>query len=192
MKYESVDDVKLRLHRSVVGYKGHPVHVDEVAGINDVIVTNLVSGGSERAKVSDLDLDPSHLPLGYVMADDRVFLTSRKPCRKYKQGLTNENFHAKEVLQEREREGRLNLSVTSRYVAKTMMGEFPDIGTAFQLVRTGQKRIVPFNREWAVADTEGDICVVYRGEVVGYAGNTSVLLLPERAYLKESFELCIK
>lgn len=194
MRYESAEDVKLRLHRSIVGLKGQPVHVDEVLSRTMVQVSYILTGDTERVEVKDLDLSPRSLPLGYVSVDDRVFLTSRKPCRRYKQGLTMENFHVKEVLTKpagRIARPRPDLSPTNRAVARTMVGQFCDVGSAFQLVRTGTSRIVPFNREWAVADSDGELCVLYRGETVGYVTASSVKLLPERAYLKESLELCL-
>jgi len=194
MRYESVDDVRLRLHRSVVAFKGNPVHVDEVIDKNTVQVSNLLNGETQVARVSDLDLGPSSIPLGYVHAYGELFLTMRKPCRRYKQGLTQENFHVKRVLLGNNKDAKpvRGLNPTSRSVARTMKGDFADIGDAFQSVRKGEKKIVAFNREWAIAEQEGDLCLVYRGEVVGFAGATSVKLNPERAYLKESLELCLK
>lgn len=194
MRYESADDVRLRLHRTVVAHNGKPVMVDEVLGINEVAITYLDTGKNARVPVDTLDLDPSHLPLGYVTAEDgKVYLTSRKPCRKYKQGLNNENFHCREVLGKAglgAPRPRLAISPSSQSVVKTMMGKFEDIGTAFQSVRKGKSKLIPFSREWAVGDN-GDLCVIYRGEVVGYVTDTAVRLLPERAYLKESLQLCL-
>ena len=195
MRYESADDVRLRLHRSVVAHNGKPVVVEDVLGINEVVITYLDSGDHANVRVDSLDLDPSHLPLGYVFSEGKLFVASRKPCRKYKQGLTNENFHYREVMGKVEFGGRAprmgrDLSHVSKAVVKTMMGQFPDVGTAFQSVRKGSAKMLPFSREWAVGD-DGDLCVLYRGEVVGYVTDTAVRLLPERAYLKESLELCL-
>lgn len=190
MFYESADDVRLRLHRSIVAYKGTPVMVDEVLGKSAVSITEILTGNEHKVMVKDLDLSPSSLPLGYVSVEGKVYLTSRKPCRKYKQGLTQENFHAREVFGDKM--GRNMLSVTNRAVARTMTGQFADIGTAFTRVRKGESKIVPFSREWAVADHEEELCILYRGEVVGFVGDTFVRLNPERAYLKESLELCLK
>lgn len=194
MRYESGDDVKLRLQRSVVCLKGQPVHVDEVADAKHVMVTKILSGEQEMVLVAELDLDPSHLPLGYVMADGKVYMTSRKPCRKYKQGLTSENFHVKEVLSKEvvKARPRPELAPHSKAVARTMTGQFPDVGTAFQRVRAGQSKVMPFSREWAVGDEGGELCIIYRGEVVGYVTANSVKLLPEKFYLKESLELCLE
>lgn len=84
------------------------------------------------------------------------------------------------------------MSPFSKSVAKTIVGDFPDIGEAFQAVRSGASKIVPFHREWAVADKEDELCLMYRGDVVGYVGDQSVKLMPERFYLQEVLALCLK
>lgn len=193
MRYESTRDVELRLRHSVVMYQGRPVMVMNVEDVNSVIVEDILEGEAKRVKVSDLDLQPSSAPLGYVLAGDNVFMAMRKPVRKFKQGLTQENMIVRPVSFKRRDEplrGR-GVHFGSREVAKTMIGDFPDIGKAFQDVRSGRMSIVPFSRDWAVADVEDDLSIVFRGEVVGYATDNSVKLLPERFYLKESLELCL-
>lgn len=193
MRYESTRDVELRLRHSVVMYQGRPVMVMNVEDINSVIVEDILEGEAKRVKVSDLDLQPASAPLGYVLAGDNVFMAMRKPVRKFKQGLTQENMIVRPVSFKRRDEplrGR-GVHFGSKEVAKTMIGDFPDIGKAFQDVRSGRMSIVPFSRDWAVADVEDDLSIVFRGEVVGYATDNSVKLLPERFYLKESLEICL-
>lgn len=193
MRYESSRDVELRLRHSVVMCNERPVMVMDVQSVSRVMVQDILSGNHFETDVDKLDLQPSHAPLGYVMAGDDVYMAYRKPVRKYKQGLTNDNLLVKGVLQKRpEMLRRRPINFASRELAKTMVGDFPDIGKAFKLVREGENKIVPFSRDWAVAEEDGDLCIVFRGEVVGYATDNSVKLLPERFYLKESLELCLK
>ena len=80
------------------------------------------------------------------------------------------------------------INPTSKALAHTIMGIFPSVGEAFQSVRTGKYKVCPFSREWAVASFKDDLCIVYRGEIVGYVGDDFIKLLPERFYLKESLE----
>lgn len=206
MNYESQDDVRLRLGGSVVGYQGHPVKVEEVVDRQRVLVTDLVTGNTNTVKWQDLNLEPSALPLGYVqMDDDTLALVTRRPCRRYKQGLTSENIHAVRVLGRRlgraELEvpmgpaggrGNIAISPTQRQLVNTMMGKFTEIGTAFQKVRNEDARVQAFSKDWAVGREDGDLCIIYRGEVVGFATDNSIRLKPERSYLKESLELCLK
>lgn len=193
MRYESTRDVELRLRHSVVLFESKPVIVMDVQDVENVVVQDILSGDVKRVKVAELDLQPSHAPLGYVMTQHGVYMAMRKPVRKFKQGLTQDNLIVKGVLQKRgEDVPRRAVHFSSIELAKTMIGDFPDIGKAFKMVRRGDARIVPFSRDWAVADHEDDLSIVFRGEVVGYATDNSVKLLPERFYLKESLELCLK
>lgn len=193
MRYESTRDVELRLRHSVVLFERKPVIVMDVRDVENVVVQDILSGDDKHAKVSELDLQPSHAPLGYVMTPHGVYMAMRKPVRKYKQGLTQDNLIVKGVLQKRgEDVPRRPVHFSSVELAKTMVGDFPDIGKAFQSVRSGDKKIVPFSRDWAIADHEDDLSIVFRGEVVGFATDNSVKLLPERFYLRESLELCLK
>lgn len=213
MDYESADDVRLRLGGSVVSYQGHPVKVEDVLDRQSVSILDLVTGKNANVKWKDLNLEPSSLPLGYVQVDDdTVVLVTRRPCRRYKQGLTSENIHAVRVLRRPARvradipdvirvqgqaahaggRGDYNISPTQSQLVKTMMGNFTDIGTAFQRVRSDNSRIQAFSKDWAVGREDGDVCLVYRGEVVGFVTDTSARLKPERGYLKESLELCLK
>ncbi len=191
MRYESEGDVKTRLHNTVVVSAGRPCLVISVENRHEVIVQDLEDGNHSRVKVVDLDLDPSHAPLGYVINDGDVLIAMRKPTRRYKQGLSGENLVVQPVL-EKAAERRLGrLHYASKSIGRTMLGKYPSIEEAFQKTRKGQARIVPFNRDWAVANHEDELCLVFRGEVVGYVLDESVKLLPERFYLKESLEVAL-
>lgn len=191
MRYESEADVKTRLYHTVVIHKQRPCLVVGVEDKNTVVVSDLETDKHSKALVADLDLDPSHAPLGYVIDGEDVYMAMRKPVRRYKQGLNNENLVLKNVLDEppARRMGRLNFA--SKAIGKTMLGQFPDVGEAFQKVRKQEARIVPFHRDWAVGVHEGEACLVFRGEVVGYVLDESVKLLPERFYLRESLEVAL-
>lgn len=219
MKYESADDVRLRLSGTVVAYQGKPVQVGDVVDKNSVSIQYLQGGNTAVVKWADLDLEPSSLPLGYVQVDDNTLvLCSRRPTRRYKQGLTMENLHAMRVLkpQRGRRGGREEhapmaepaprratvrhpaggrgdypMSPTSDALVKTMMGRFTEVSTAFQKVRTGRAEVQAFSKDWAVGKDDGEMCLVFRGEVVGFVTDTTVRLKPERGYLKESLQLCL-
>ncbi len=191
MRYESDGDVKTRLHNTVVVSEGRPCLVISVENRHEVIVQDLENGNHTRVKVVDLDLDPSHAPLGYVINDGEVMLAMRKPTRRYKQGLCGDNLVVQGVLDKgaERRLGRLHYA--SRAIGRTMLGKYPSIEVAFQKTRRGEDRIVPFHRDWAVANHDDELCLVFRGEVVGYVLDESIKLLPERFYLKESLEVAL-
>lgn len=211
MRYESERDVKLRLENSVVMWERRPVIVTAAESLEMVIVQDILTERNSRVRLEALDLSPASAPLGYTVSDTgRVLFAMRKPSRRFKQGLTQENFFAFNALEKpSDREfaemfaaaGRAPRAARmvgdaihpfSKSIARTIMGQFPDIGEAFQSVRKGQKNIVPFHREWAVGEKHDDLCLFYRGDVVGYVGDGSVKLLPEKFYLKECLELCLR
>lgn len=197
MRYETERDVDMRLRNSVVMWENRPVVVQSVDNKDVVIVQDILTERASRVRVEALDLSPSSARLGYVIAENgTVYFAMRKPTRKFKQGLTPENFTAFNALEKPANksilEMRTDLHPFTKGVAKTIMGAFPEIGDAFQQVRKGQKRIVPFSREWAIADKEDELCLLYRGDIVGYVGKDSVSLLPDKFFLKESLELCLK
>lgn len=179
MRYESEADVKLRLGSSLVRKGETPVYIKGVESINKVIVYDPIKRETDFAKVSDLNLTP--VPLGYVERDGEVLYVTRKPTRKYKQGLTQENMVAKDVLS-----GRLvALRIDDRGLSKAILGQYPSIEQSFQQCRDGAD-IVPFSREWAVANYKGELCVMHKGSVVGYVGDDNVMLSPDKYFLKES------
>lgn len=198
MYYETERDVELRLRHSLVMWEKRPVIVQAAESKDKVIVEDMLTGRNSSVRIESLNLSPDAAKLGYVIDDrtGRVFFSMRKPIRKYKQGLTQENFFAFNALEKpSERlfgQGRSEVSPFSKGVAKTILGTFPDIGEAFQAVRSGGAKIMPFSREWAVGEKEDELCLMYRGDVVGYVGDQSVKLLPERFYLQEVLALCLK
>lgn len=195
MRYETDNDISLRLKHSVVMYNKAPVQVMDVVDKGVVVVQGLITGDVERVDVNLLDLQPSHAPLGYVVHPSGVYLAMRKPVRKFKQGLTQENLIIRKVLEEKRGEPRMperSLRFNSPEIGRTMLGMYDSVGEAFQQVRKGKSKLVPFHRDWAVADYDDELSLVYRGEVVGFVGDASVKLLPERFYLKEGLELCLK
>lgn len=182
MRYESAADVKSRLHGSVVMFEGRPVVVNNVLRKEAVTVQDLITGEEKPVTIKALDLKP--VSLGYVLLKDCVVYATRKPVRKWKQGLSADNLTVRDVLYP----AKQRINPTSKALAHTIMGIFPSVGEAFQSVRTGKYKVCPFSREWAVASFKDDLCIVYRGEIVGYVGDDFIKLLPERFYLKESLE----
>lgn len=199
MRYESDRDVELRLKGSVVMYDKRPVLIADVMGKGVVRAVDILADEGKTVKVTDLDLAPAKL--GYVIGDDgELYYACRRPARKFKQGLTRENLFTFEALNkpddkklvEMMRQGsRPHFNPGSTYVARAIMGQYPSLEEAFSKVREGKRKAMPFSREWAVADKDNELCLLFRGDVVGYVGDKSVKLLPECFYLKESLQLCL-
>lgn len=179
MRYESENDINLRLKGSLVRKGNEPVLVEDAIGNNKVAVYNCFTGNKEKVGIEDLDLTP--VPLGFVLTKNGLSYVSRKPTRKYKQGLTQENMRSVDVLEGVENRVRLH----DESMINAIMGVYPSVEEAFQRCRNGEK-VVPFSRHWAVANHKDELCVFHKTEVVGYVGDNSVVLSPDKYYLKES------
>jgi hypothetical protein len=113
IKYEGVDDARMRLRHTVVLYKRQPVYITEInQGTDDEIFRvyfnelPLVSGrrgrgleddeegGNKRKFISSKHFDIAPFRMGYVNrpTNTGAFYCSRLPCRMQKQGLCEENF----------------------------------------------------------------------------------------------------
>ncbi|AJT60761.1 hypothetical protein [Citrobacter phage CVT22] len=181
MYYESEADVNLRLKGSLVRKENVPMYVQEANSKDEVRVHNVHTGRKEDCLIADLDLTP--VPLGYCVSDGDVLYVSRKPTRKYKQGLTTENSVAWDVMLQR----HVKIPMADKGLCRTIMNDYPSVEEAFQECRKG-KAIVPFHRSWAVANYKDELCVMHKGTVVGYVGDDVVVLMPEKYFLKESLE----
>lgn len=179
MYYESEEDVRLRLSKSVVRLGEQPVYVEGTLSKDRVVICLLEEGDRKECDIKDLNLLP--VPLGYIQTRAGAVYASRRPVRRYKQGLNDENMVALDVFTK----APVRLPVTSKEVCRTILGKYPPVGEAFQQVREG-KLIVPFSREWAVANYKEELCVMYKGNVVGYVGDDNVMLSPDKYFLKES------
>lgn len=201
MRYESDRDIELRLKGSVVMYDKRPVLIADVLGNGIVRAVDILADEGKTVKVVDLDLSPSSAKLGYVIGEGgELYYASRRPARKFKQGLTRENLFTFEAMNKPNDKdmaalirqgGRPHFNPGSTHVARTIMGQYPSLEKAFTDVRAGKRKAMPFSREWAVADKDHELCLLFRGDVVGYVGDNSVKLLPEYFYLKESLQLCL-
>lgn len=187
MRYETEQDVKARLYHTVVMHNKRPAVVIGTEGKDSVVLQDLITEKLTKAELSEVDLEPSHAPLGYVIDGGEVYLAMRKPARRYKQGLTGENLVVKTFLQKEGMPQRARFNYASKAIGRTILGEYPSVEESFQKARATGK-IVPYHRDWAVGTYDDELSIIFRGEVVGFVLDNSVKLLPERFYLKESLE----
>lgn len=181
MRYETVADVKLRLNASVVRVKERPVLVLDANDNGTVSVYVIDTGDRIYVKVKDLELKP--VPLGYVNSREAgLIYCMRKPTRRYKQGLTNENLVATDVYSGQE----IRINLKSEELSYTIQGKFPSIEECFTKVREGVTKALAFTREWAVAHIKDELSILYKGSVVGYVGDNAIMLNPDKYFLKES------
>lgn len=97
--YGSIEDVQLRIGRSICLYKGEPVYVScdyqsypNVQIQHIVAKYGVVSKGAKVIDHRDPDLDDRAFDLGYMQYDDRAYYLKRGAFRHQNQGLRAENI----------------------------------------------------------------------------------------------------
>ncbi len=81
-------DLEARLHGTIIRYNNHP-YFCRYNGSNSLILYHVNQTDSEfkTIKGNDVLLDISSVPLGYIQQGDKVAYLTRKPHRRYKQGI---------------------------------------------------------------------------------------------------------
>jgi hypothetical protein len=168
----------------------------ECEGTDVSVGLEIMTGNHHKVKISDLNLVP--VSLGFVNVKGDVGYVSRKPIRREKQGLSRDSLCIKSRPLNGKDEGnpfalrmgrQNNIALDGEPLAKTILGTFPNLVEAVTSVRTGKTKASAFSRNWAIGKDDVDLCLLYRGDVVGFVGDTSVKLLPEFSFLKESLEM---
>ncbi len=100
-EYLSMEDVKLRLHKTVCLHKGEPVYVtvDDLGKNHEVYVIPLAAvqttmKGGKFVDYRQGDFDYKYIPLGYIQFKQNAFYLSRLPERKNHQGLKADVIHS--------------------------------------------------------------------------------------------------
>ena len=190
MRYETANDANSRLANTLVSLKtGEPFYIVGCGTATSAVGKNLVTKKKETRSLDEVNLVP--VKLGYVFTGETVAYVMRKPTRKYQQGLNRHNIVVSTLKKgegEKAPRPRYEFDLAGQEICQTILGKYPDVGTAFQKVRSGEREAMAFSREWAVGTDGVDTIVYHKASVVGFVTNTSVKLLPEYAFLKESLE----
>jgi hypothetical protein len=208
IKYENVEDAKLRLRNTVVLYKGEPVLITDVArgeGKDDIfrVLFNPLPnagvdpfgrkvadpGAAERKYISSKHFDIAPFRMGYVNTPKTgAFFCSRVPNRVQKQGLCGENFVAKY-----DTGGivHFNTFLACKSVVDMVHNRYPSLDEAVK--ELAKCPSVAFHREFAVMKDEviPDLVYLYhKGQKVGMysKGENKVCLGNKFNCLKESLE----
>lgn len=211
IKYENVDDARMRLRNSVVLYKNDPVLItDVIRGEGDEIlrvkfnalpvqglpVRNNPFGevrrkeqpkddAEERKYISSKHFDIAPFELGYVNAT-RPFYCTRLPNRIQKQGLCAENF-----------KGCFNngggaswaLFLASPETTAMIKGDYPTFEQAAANVH--KKKEIAFSRYFCLVQDEvipDLLFLYYKGSKIGFLQKKEVTLGKNYECLKESLE----
>ena len=100
-EYLSMEDVKLRLHKTVCLHKGEPVYVlvEDLGRNHEVYCTPLAAAmttnkGGKYVDYRTGEFDYKYIPLGYIQYKHNAYYLSRLPERKNHQGLKSDVIHS--------------------------------------------------------------------------------------------------
>jgi hypothetical protein len=177
--WDDLNDAQMRANYTVVRLHGRPVYITRVrsdAGIYAEYM-DLLSGDAGKLPIKDPGWDWSPVPTGFVNAGSRVYYVQRKPCRKYKQGLSKDNCSVYPQAR--------NMDVfKTKQFGQTVMRDYPSYAEA--LASMSVPRQVAFHPDFALSRSKvGPVYLVYRTDVVGWYEAGEIVLGDEWKFLKE-------
>ena len=161
--YHNINDARMRLQGSIVRYLGEPVVVEEIDPDMSVFLRRLEDGlvtrhgpkeGEEVASVLEA-LDTRPVPLGFVnITPNCAVHVSRKPCRRWKQGLVRENALVMNITRSTYPSSQI---FRSSALVKTIRGKYPSYTDCLREVLASDRTISQaFGRNWALSKTVND------------------------------------
>lgn len=214
IKYERLEDARLRLKHTVVLYKGEPHYISEITnaidkedGIHRVLSSPLPleprdpfaelkkedKEGQQRKIISSKFFDIAPFKMGFVNAPDGVFYCSRLPNRMQKQGLSSENFKGATLTG---KPVQFSTFLRTKEVLEMIKGLYPSFHQALKALDKAPS--CAFSREFAIVKDKiappSLLCHLWHKDAkVGLLMNNSVHLGSRFSCLKESLtELGIK
>lgn len=180
-----VQDLEMRLNRSLVKYNGRPFFIEEVQP-NCVLLGKYLD--TQRLAICELpnkNLDIRPVPLGYVNLSSRAMYVSRIPRRKYKQGLNDQNILLKGYMLDGVRVTDL---LRSKNLCRCINDEYPSLSDAIK--HAEEHESCAFSRKFAVRNEEelGVLSLQYRGSAVGIVMHGELQLNSSNQYLREELE----
>jgi hypothetical protein len=215
IKYETVDDARMRLRNTIVLYRGVPVIItnvfngEEPGEVVRVTIAELphkggaggedpferrpvrlgdapLKEGEQRKFLSSKHFDIAPFKLGYVNSQKGAFYCTRLPNRIQKQGLCGENFRAFDNF------GR-QVPYASFVACKETPAMIGNIYPSFDLALRSLEQVpsVAFCRDFSLVKDEVVPELVYlyhKGAKVGFFSKSEITLGKKFACLKESLQ----
>lgn len=144
-RYDTAEDIHMRLHNSIVRYLGRPVLVSHQGGSLGVVVTDLITGKQKSVDPNSDEVDISSPPLGYINTGGKLYYASRSSARRQKQGIpVNELLCHQEpnVLGE----GYKGARCDQADIGHCILGEYPSVEAATDYLKRGLVSGMAFDR----------------------------------------------
>lgn len=197
LRYDRGSDVIMRLHDTVIRYRGKPVHVKALSEESLFVKIKYLDKNkfeTEHVHSSDIDLDISSPPLGYLNANRYAFYVSRIPTRKQKQGFCTEvsNYFVESI------NGHNELNVTKYFYDKplydTITNHYPTGPQALEIILSKKDiNSIAFHRKFALLRDELNIIKLKSiGRTIGWQPpNKDYFIIPEQ-YANPIYETALR
>ncbi len=173
---------RTRLEGTYVRYKGEPVFISLIEGVDRCLIQKLLPNGTygneEWVNLDELDLCP--FSLGYMNYGKSALYVSRQPMRRdWKQGLRPEN-----IVVTNNRGELVSYKIRSVHFYEMLMGIYPSYEESLKLSKNLSS--ISWHKHWCVE--AGQVIRYRHNEIVGSIVKNVPVLDKSFDYLKESLQ----
>lgn len=205
-KYETLEEVKFRLSRSVVIYDGCPVYIsevgypeegqDEVARVYFKTLPVSAYDPLKRKYLSSRKFDLSPFKMGYCEVNGSVYWVERVPRRQYVQGLSEASVYISPLDKQKENLsfGRL---IKSECLNDFVAHNYRPVEESLGMIRAGVAQEAALWHSFAASlhDDLGFICLHHNEKPFGIILKndlSTVIISNKFKYLKEEIQETLK
>lgn len=206
-KYESVEEVKFRLEKSVVLYDGEPVYIKDVGIPNDEEMRNkdvarvyfvplpyTENARSTRKFLSSRKFDLEPFKMGYCNVGSEAVFVRRVPIRQQKQGLCPGNIQITNLKGNPSENYNFDKLIRSQGFVDMAHKKYPRFAEVGDLLE-GKVSSVALSGSFAVNIDQdlGALELYHRGVRCGLAfiGDKAIKIPDKFKFLKEEAEECL-
>lgn len=191
MKYDNVDYARERLSNTVVRIKKQVVYLSHHDGWS-YRATDISTRKNQIVDIRKIEIDIKPIPLGYINFQGSAYYASRRPVRRWKQGLSEDAISFNYV----DADGKvldphMRGVISSKNLADCVNNIYPTLKEAYLKVYSGKCAGVAFSRVFAISHSsnKNNPCVLlYKGAVVGVVNYKGINLDSRYYFLKELLE----
>lgn len=192
----SIDDIRQKFEGSVVLYQKKPVLFKKVSGDFSVRIFDLMAQKEEQVEFDMKEFQPPPSRVGFVNINGSVVYAVRNAIRRYKLGLSRENFNVS-VLDVPYPDGRSDVYIRlvagleRRELGEAMLNKYPTLQQAIRRVSQFEGACA-FDKQFAIDHVHN---VYYKTQKVGHLvsgaivfdeGCTHLHLLLNKGYEKSN------
>lgn len=203
-KYETADEVKFRLEKTVVLYDDDPVYITSVRVPEDMEEKGEIArvffrtlpfkntGAETRKYLSSKKFDLAPFPMGYMNHNGEANFVSRSPVRQNRQGLSVETTNIYDHRGKQRGHLDFNQMIKSQGFYDMVKGNYPDFKEAGGMLNGKDCTSVAISRTFAfVLDDDIDaLLLLHKGTKCGLAmkGDRGIKIPPKYHFLRQEME----